>query len=249
MTILVTRPQPDNETTGASLRARGFDVLLAPMLRFEPVALLEDEDADYAAIIVTSANALRAIEPQLPGHRSLKLPLLAVGDRTAAAARRAGFSKIISAGGDSEDLRELILAKARGKKREFGRGPLLYLAGADLSRDLAGELGEHGLTVVTRTTYRMVASSDLPPEALEAIAANQVQAVLHYSARSARVFVDAVRAAGVEISALAVPQCCISANVATVLREAGASRVALASSPDENSLFVAVDRALAGRMA
>ena len=246
MTIIVTRPQPDNETTGASLRARGFDVLLAPMLRFEPMALLEDEDADYAAIIVTSANALRAIEPQLPGHRWLKLPLFTVGDRTAAAARRAGFSKIISAAGDSQDLRELILAKARGKKREFGRGPLLYLAGADLSRDLAGELGEHGLTVVTRTTYRMVASSDLPPEALEAIAANQVQAVLHYSARSARVFVDAVRAAGVEISALAVPQCCISANVATVLREAGASRVALASSPDENSLFVAVDRALAG---
>ena len=246
MTILVTRPQPDNEATGASLRARGFDVLLAPMLRFEPMALLEDEDADYAAIIVTSANALRAIEPQLPGHRWLKLPLLTVGDRTAAAARRAGFSKIISAAGDSQDLRELILAKARGKKREFGRGPLLYLAGADLSRDLAGELGEHGLTVVTRTTYRMVASSDLSPEVLEAIAANQVQAVLHYSARSARVFVDAVRAAGVEISALAVPQCCISANVATVLREAGASRVALASSPDENSLFVAVDRALAG---
>ena len=246
MTILVTRPQPDNETTGASLRARGFDVLLAPMLRFEPVALLEDEDADYAAIIVTSANALRAIEAQLSGHRWLKLPLLAVGDRTAAAARRAGFSKIISAAGDSQDLRELILAKARGKKREFGRGPLLYLAGADLSRDLAGELGEHGLTVVTRTTYRMVASSDLSPEVLEAIAANQVQAVLHYSARSARVFVDAVRSAGVEISALAVPQCCISANVATVLREAGASRVALASSPDENSLFVAVDRALAG---
>ena len=246
MTILVTRPQPDNETTGASLRARGFDVLLAPMLHFEPMALLEDEDADYAAIIVTSANALRAIEAQLSGHRWLKLPLLAVGDRTAAAARRAGFSKIISAAGDSQDLRELILAKARGKKREFGRGPLLYLAGADLSRDLAGELGEHGLTVVTRTTYRMVASSDLSPEVLEAIAANQVQAVLHYSARSARVFVDAVRAAGVEISALAVPQCCISANVATVLREAGASRVALASSPDENSLFVAVDRALAG---
>ena len=246
MTILVTRPQPDNETTGASLRARGFDVLLAPMLRFEPMALLEDEDADYAAVIVTSANALRAIEAQLSGHRWLKLPLLAVGDRTAAAARRAGFSKIISAEGDSQDLRELILAKARGKKREFGRGPLLYLAGADLSRDLAGELGEHGLTVVTRTTYRMVASSDLSPEVLEAIAANQVQAVLHYSARSARVFVDAVRAAGVEISALAVPQCCISANVATVLREAGASRVALASSPDENSLFVAVDRALAG---
>ena len=38
MAVLVTRPQPDDEATAASLRARGFEVLLAPMLRFEPVA-------------------------------------------------------------------------------------------------------------------------------------------------------------------------------------------------------------------
>ena len=38
MAILVTRPQPDDEATAANLRARGFEVLKAPMLRFEPVA-------------------------------------------------------------------------------------------------------------------------------------------------------------------------------------------------------------------
>jgi uroporphyrinogen-III synthase len=242
MAILITRPQPDNEATGVSLRARGFDVLLAPMLRFEPVPLPDDMDADYAAIIVTSANALRAIESQLPGSRLKRLPLFTVGDRTAAAAREIGFGKVVSAGGDAADLRDLLLLKAKA----FGARPLLYLAGADLSRDLAGELGECGLTVVTRTTYRMVVSSDLPPEASEAIAANEVQAVLHYSARSARAFVNAVRASGVEITALAIPQCCISATVATILREAGAPQVTVASSPDENSLFQAVDRALAG---
>jgi uroporphyrinogen-III synthase len=42
MAVLVTRPQPDDETTAASLRARGFEVLLAPMLRFEPVAFVHD---------------------------------------------------------------------------------------------------------------------------------------------------------------------------------------------------------------
>ena len=31
MAILVTRPEPDNETTAAALRAKGFAVLLAPM--------------------------------------------------------------------------------------------------------------------------------------------------------------------------------------------------------------------------
>ena len=42
MAILVTRPHPDDDSTAASLRARGFEVLLAPMLRFEPVAF-DDE--------------------------------------------------------------------------------------------------------------------------------------------------------------------------------------------------------------
>ncbi len=102
MTILVTRPQPDNERTGASLRARGFDVLLAPMLRFEPVPLRQQQlGEDYAAVIVTSANALRAVEAQLAGSGLLDLPLFAVGDRTAAAAREAGFGTVVSAGGDA----------------------------------------------------------------------------------------------------------------------------------------------------
>jgi uroporphyrinogen-III synthase len=256
MAILVTRPQPDNEATGASLRARGFDVLLAPMLRFEPVGLPDDAGADYAAIIVTSANALRAVESQLAGRRLLDLPLFAVGDRTAAVARRAGFTTVISADGNAVDLRELVLAKilnnkisnkisnkAKNKKFRTVR-PVLYLAGADLSRDLAGELAEGGLSVVTWTTYRMAASSVLPRETCDAIVANRVEAVLHYSVRSARAFLDAVRSAGVEISALAVQQCCISATVASILREAGATHVTVASSPDENALLGALDRAL-----
>ena len=35
------------------------------MLRFEPVALADDLEQDYGAVIVTSANALRAVEGQL----------------------------------------------------------------------------------------------------------------------------------------------------------------------------------------
>ena len=46
MAILVTRPHPDNEATASALRGRGFEVLLAPMLRFEAVAGGDDIDAD-----------------------------------------------------------------------------------------------------------------------------------------------------------------------------------------------------------
>ncbi len=240
MAVLVTRPHPDNEATARALRDRGFVAVLAPMLRFEPVALAEDLGQGHAATIVTSANAFRAVEAQL--GRLRHLPLFAVGEHTAAEARRLGFGKVIVAEGDAPKLRERV-RKEIGKS--LGKGArLLYLAGADLSRDLAGELAEHGFEVVTRTTYRMVAVSRLPREIHDAFAENKIEAVLHYSQRSARAFLDAVRSDGVEISALAVPQCCISANVAAVLREAGALRVFAAGSPDENALFAALERAL-----
>ncbi len=94
MAVLVTRPHPDDETTAEALRARGVGVLRAPMLRFEPLPFQDDTDAAYGAVIVTSANALRAIAPHLAGHRLLKLPLFAVGENTAAAARDAGFGEV-----------------------------------------------------------------------------------------------------------------------------------------------------------
>jgi len=243
MAVLVTRPSPDDETTAASLRARGYEILLAPMLRFEAVAFRDDMDALYGAVIVTSANAVRGIEPHLKGHRLLELPLFAVGEHTAAAARQAGFTHVISANSDAAGLRDSVLARV--KAREVRKAStLLYLAGADLARDLASELGEHGFRVVTQTTYKMSPVTSLPRGVCDAFAANRIEAVLHYSRRSARAFLDAARAGGVEISALAIPQCCISDAVASVLRDAGATQVMVAASPDENALFMALDRAL-----
>jgi uroporphyrinogen-III synthase len=243
MAVLVTRPHPDDEATAAALRAKGFEVMLAPMLRFEPVAFHDDQDARYGAVIVTSANALRGIAAHLQGSRLLKLPLFAVGEHTASAAHRAGFDNVIPASGDAASLRDLVLASVKAKELKKA-STLLYLAGADLARDLAGELGERGFTVVTHTTYRMIPVSSLPREACDAFAASGIEAVLHYSRRSARAFLEAARAGGVEISALAIPQCCISAAVASVVRDAGAAQVMAAASSDENALFEVLDRAL-----
>ena len=243
MAVLVTRPHPDGEATAKNLRERGFEVLVAPMLRFEPVPFHDDDEARYDAVIVTSANALRAIAGELDGHRILKLPLFAVGEHTAASARDAGFTEVVSAKGDAEALRDLLLARVKAKQLKTS-ATLLHLAGADLARDLAGELGEKGFTVATHTTYRMVPVSRLPQDASDAFMAHGIEAVLHYSRRSARAFLDAARASGVEISALALPQCCISAAVASILHESGATQVMTAAPPDENALFEALGRGL-----
>jgi uroporphyrinogen-III synthase len=77
-----------------------------------------------------------------------------------------------------------------------------------------------------------------------AFAANRVEAVLHYSRRSARAFLEAARSGGVEISALAIPHCCLSEAVASIIRDAGATQVMVARAPDEKALFEVLDRAL-----
>lgn len=248
MSILVTRPHPDIETTAASLRARGHAVLLAPALKFEPVAFHDESESGYGAVIVTSANALRAIASQLPDLGLLTLPLFAVGEHTAAAAREAGFVEVIVAGGDAASLRDQVVRSAREKVMKK-KDTLLYLAGADLSRDLGGELGAEGFRVVTQTTYRMAPVKHLPREVCAGFAAHGIEAVLHYSRRSARAFLDAARDEGVEISALAIPHCCLSETVADVLRDAGASQVLVAAAPDETALFDALERALRTRLA
>jgi uroporphyrinogen-III synthase len=241
--MLVTRPQPDNDSTAAALRSRGFDVLQAPMLRFEAVALKADPETDCGAVVVTSANAFRALEGDAALAGLLKLPLFAVGERTAQAARDAGFNKVIVAGGDASALRDEIVAAFKARKLKKSQ-PLLYLAGADLARDLASELGGLGFDVMTQTIYRMAPVPSLPNDVCEAFATNRIRAVLHYSRRSARAFVNAARDAGVEISALAILQCCLSDSVAAVVRDAGAAQVMVARKPDESALFDILDRAL-----
>src|SRR5262249_43095908 len=130
MAVLLTRPSPDNKASGEALRARGFEVLLAPMLRFEPVMFADDSSADYQAVIATSANALRAVEDTLAQSRLRKLPLFAVGEHTASVARGLGFAKVIVAKGDGSALCDRVLESLRAKELKKKR-PLLYLAGAD----------------------------------------------------------------------------------------------------------------------
>src|SRR5262245_62851046 len=103
MRVVVTRPQADAERTAAALRARGHDVLVTPLMRVEPIAV--DLDGQWTALAITSANAPNAIARN-PAHDTLvKLPLLAVGRRSAEAARQARSEEHTS---ELQSLRHLV---------------------------------------------------------------------------------------------------------------------------------------------
>ena len=87
MRILVTRPQPGAAQTAAALCARGHEPIVAPLLQIEILAEVDPKAADWAAILLTSANALPGIVKSAGRSAWRGMPVFAVGDRTAQAAR------------------------------------------------------------------------------------------------------------------------------------------------------------------
>jgi len=238
--LLLTRPEPDAERTAATLRARGHAVAIAPLVRIEVVADAEIGSGPWAAILITSANAASAVA----GHKRLAelraLPVLAVGERSAEVMHAAGFADVSSAGGDVGDLARLVAARIKPGV------PLLYLAGADRSGDLAGALGGRGFVVRTVVVYRAAAATGLPPAAAAALAGG-IDGVLHFSRRSAEAYANAARAAGLLDGALKTPiHFCLSAQVAEPLAQAGAADIRIAARPVETALLALIPAARAG---
>jgi uroporphyrinogen-III synthase len=233
--LLVTRPEPDAQRTAAALRLKGHQVEIAAVLRIESIAGAELGSGPWSALVVTSANALRAVEQHPRRAELLGLPVFAVGRRTAAAARDAGFLDVIAAGGDVRELVRCLRAERRG------RDPLLYLAGQDRSGDLAGDLSAGNQMVATAVVYRAVKLDTFPPATAAALSAGQIDGVLHFSRRSAQAYIDCARAAGILDHAVAPSHFCVSQQIAEPLLAAGAKVVRIAARPEEAALIALID--------
>jgi uroporphyrinogen-III synthase len=234
--LLLTRPEPDAQRTAAALRAQGHDVITAPLLRIEPAPEAQFATGPWAAILITSANAAPAVAVHARMTELLALPVFAVGRRSADAMAAAGFADVISADGNVSDLARLVAARLQPIAR------LLYLAGEDRSGDLAGDLHARGFAIETAVIYRAIAATSLPPAAAQALTGG-IDGVLHFSRRSAEVFVDAARAAGVLESALQAAHFCLSAPIAEPLAQAGAADIRVAERPNEARLLALIDAA------
>jgi uroporphyrinogen-III synthase len=226
--LLVTRPEPDGARTAAALHARGHDVVLAPLLRMEPIAC-EIPDKAYGAVVMTSANAARAVAIH-PGRDALMaLPAFTVGGRSAQAARDAGFGDVRSADGDKADLVALIRAQYADRRS------LLYLAG----EERAGELDPAAVDAPVEMVviYRAVALERFPPEIAAALSNGALDGVLHFSRRAAEAYLACATHAGIRDRALALVHFCLSRQVTEPLAAAGAPVIRIASHPDEAAML------------
>jgi len=88
--IMVLRPEPGASATADRARELGLNPIVMPLFEVEPVEWEAPEPGRFDALLLTSANAVRVGGEQLRALRGL--PVHAVGEATAEAAREAGFA-------------------------------------------------------------------------------------------------------------------------------------------------------------
>lgn len=190
--LLVTRPEPGCAATVARARALGLDARSVPLFAARALDWAAPNARDHDALLLTSAQAARLGGSGLAALAAL--PVYAVGEATAAAARDAGFG--VAAVG-ARDAQALLDGMASSGKRR-----ILWLCGRDRSAFATG------LTVTALPVY---AVDPVEPTALwrDSVAAPAV--VLAHSARIAARAADLAGASRKHLTLLAISAAAIDA--------------------------------------
>ncbi len=219
--VLVLRAREDAERTASRLRAMGFTPLLSPVLEIVGTGAAIPR-GPFDAVLATSAKGLEFCAA--PGELRT-LPLHAVGARTAQIARELGWRPDLFAG-EARALLPLIHARHKTPAR------FLYLAGRDRQSDLETGLRAAGHDVTIVETYEARAATALAPAALDALAKGEITAAVHYSRRSAEIFVKLARGAGLTKALGEIDHLALSREAASPL-----PRARIAERPDEEHLL------------
>jgi uroporphyrinogen-III synthase len=183
------RPEPGLSETVAMARGMGLDPVAAPLFVVAPVPWEGPDPAVFDAIVAGSANAFRHGGAQLTALTTL--PVHAVGERTADAARATGFAVASVGAGGLQELIDHLPGSLR----------LLRLAGARRTVLRA----RPGLELVEREVYR-ADPQPLPASAIAALRGGAVallhsgEAARHFAGECDRLAIDRSR---VTLAALA----------------------------------------------
>jgi uroporphyrinogen-III synthase len=228
MRVLITRPRADAERTAARVQARGHEAAIDSLLTIEPAAF-EIAGGKFDAVVITSASALHAAASETFAP-FFSLPIFVVGPHSAELARETGFRDVRLCGGN-------VRALANEMAGTLNRGArVLYLAGVDRAKNLAELVQPAGIEVETVVVYRAVPALRFSEKTAALLREGKIDAVLHYSARSAGIFLDLVQKEKLEAAVQEVRHLCLSDAVASALIGAGL-RVETAARPDEDALL------------
>jgi uroporphyrinogen-III synthase len=229
--ILVTRSEPGASETAARLTALGYAPIVEPLFAIVP---LEVTLPAFDALAFTSANGVRRLAV-LSARRDV--PVFCVGDRTAEAAREAGFANVTSADGDVTALGDLILSNLPGGAR------LLHAGNAESRGDLSGRLSAQGVAASFVALFQAEPVAAPGPELARHLTGGQAfDAALIHSPRAATILAGMIRAAD-----RPCPIAIAAISPAAAAPLAGLTQgLATASTPTEDALLSSLANLVSG---
>jgi uroporphyrinogen-III synthase len=155
------------------------------------------------------------------------VPVFAVGPQTAEEATKAGFNQVRSADGDAVALAEATAGWAKPE------GVLLHVCGEDAPGTLADTLAARGFAVRRAVLYGVAAAAELPPETRAALREGRLDAVMFFSPRTARIFLELAQ----DLPIASLTALCISPNTARVLPQAAFADIRVAAKPNQTAML------------
>lgn len=229
-TLLLTRPEDRSTRFAAEFRARfGADwpVLIAPLTGIEALGGMPDL-TPYRAYVATSEAGVAGLAARRTRPRAT---VWCVGERTAEAARAAGFAAVAGSGTAEGLVAAMVQAGVRG--------PVFWARGTEASLDVAGALAARGVEAEGSVLYRQ---TTLPPtEAAGALLARTDPVLLPlFSPRGAERVAEALPVPHAPLLVAA-----ISTQVARAAEALSPLRLETADRPDSPGMLDALARLLA----
>jgi uroporphyrinogen-III synthase len=214
--VLVLRPEPAASATAERIREHGLDPIVLPLFEVEPVAWEAPDPCGFDGLLLTSANAVRMGGDQLNGLRDL--PVHAVGEATAKAAREAAFNIANTGDAGIDRLLESIEPNLR----------LLHLCGEHRRLPQGARQTIEAIPVYRSNARRGVDVTQ---------AADSV--VLVHSQRAGGRFAALVNRAGCERNSIAIAAI---SNAAAQSTGDGWAQIEIAEAPSEDALLALAAR-------
>jgi uroporphyrinogen-III synthase len=213
MNILITRPLIDAEDLMGKLFSLGHKIIHIPTLQVKPVTNQKCDAKNYDAFIFTSANAIRNLK--LLNEDKKKL-CFCVGSITEKIVRQKGYSNTISAGGNVNALKNIILNSDFDKKKKIA-----YFCGDYISTDLDLDLKREGYLIDKVINYSSEKIVDLNNENEKILNNHPPDIIFVYSKRSAESFVELVKKYTLNGLMTGSRVLCISEKVLNVFKQLG----------------------------
>ncbi len=229
MHILFTRPFDDCHELMLRFRSLGHMVSHIPVISIQKIIYENLDFSLFKGIIFTSTNAIKFLDTQ---KIDKKIKCFCVGNATEKVAKIKGFQNIYVAGGNVENLKEIIF-----QNFEVSDGNLIYVTGHIISSDLDKKLISEGYNLKRIINYKAIAQEKFNNDEIEKLKVQIPDIVYVYSQNSALSFLNMIKNYNLQNSWMNTNLMCISEKTSTVLNEIKWKKIFLFNPGEEEFLL------------